>query len=724
MAKSKKKKPTIALCMIVKDEEEILQKCIDHVKDIVDEFCIVDTGSTDGTKEIIAKYQKKVHEIPFENYVDTKNKAIALCKSDYILWMDADEVLYQNAKTLKEYTLQEIAAVSCFITEGPADYSVVATQYQRVRLFKNDGSWKFAGPGVHEYLTGEGKTVFDNTILVRHEHLKKNKAVTARDRFYQYIALLKGAIQKDENNARAWFYLGRTYKDVGEPMLAVSAYQKYLSIPENYFRDERWQAANDMAECLKGTGDYEQAIDACNLALSIDGRRAETYCLLGNIFFMLQNYENAINCYKQAASTPVPEDVILFLTPKSYNEIPKDQLVLCYYKTKQYAEAEKLSDEIKGTSTRLLNNLWWVRMKTKQRIFFVLGKTPEPVWGGMIEQQGVHGVETTYIELPKEFARKGYDVFLFCNTAQEHVYDGVYYIPFQNLPNYQCLEPNIVVTSRDFDVLYQMPTAKKIIWLQDAHFAPPQYPDAFSKADAVVCSSLWHRCYIAEKYGDQIEAKNLYIIPLGIRKDLFVKAIQKEHLKVIYSSNPDRGLYILADMWAELTEKVKGIHLTICYGWEGLKTWGDSPEWKASVEGQRAFLLDKMSKFDNVRFTGRITKKQLAEEMLSSDMMLYSNNFPETFCLTTLEAQIAGTPIITTDMGALSTTIDRDLNFLLKGSPYSEIYQRQFINKAVELLTNKPLLQDYQMRNRVSMLSKPCDWSDVVEQWERLIWEF
>lgn len=714
------KKKLITCCMIVKDEAEILEKTLSYVKPIVDTFLIVDTGSSDGTQDIIKKYGK-LHEIPFVNYVDTKNEVIKLAKTPYILWMDADEICYQNVEKLRKYAEDGVDAVSCLITEGTDDYNVVGNQYQRIRLFKKEKDYKFYGPGVHEYLSGEGTVVFDTSILVRHEHKKKNKASTARERFLKYIDLLQSAIAKNENDQRAWFYLGRTYKDLNEPMLAVSAYQKYLTLPNNFFRDEKWQASYDMACCLKQTGDYEQAFEACNLAISIDSRRAETFVLLGNLYFAIQNHEKAIENYEHACSLPIPYDVVLFLNPEMHGRIPKDQLVLCYYKTNQFDKAEKLANEIKDKDHRKLNNLWWCRSKTRQKIFFTLNHTPEPIWGGIIEQQGVHGVETTYIELPKEFARKGHDVYLFCTTNREHVYDGVYYIPYQNLPNYWQLEPDLVVTSRDFGVLYQT-NAKKIIWFQDAHFAPPQYPDAFDRADAIVCSSLWHRCYIAERFEHGIKADKINIIPLGIRKELFTKPIPKIKNKVIYSSNPDRGLYILADMWEELTRRISNINLTICYGWEGLSTWNQSEEWQRSVEGQKAALLNKLGGYENVRFTGRITKKELAREMLSSELMLYPNNFWETFCISTLEAQIAGTPIITTDMGALSTTVDRNLNSLLKGSPYSKEYQREFVHRTEELLTNPPLLQEYQIKNRISKINSRCDWSDIVEDWERLIW--
>ena len=505
-------------------------------------------------------------------------------------------------------------------------------------------------------------------------------------------------------------------------MRAISALEVYLALPDNCFRDEKWYACYDIAQCYKESGDYELAKEACYRAVSIDPRRAEAHALLGDIAFSLQDYPNAISHYERAISLPIPEDVSLFLKVKEYNDRPKDQLVLCYYRTNQFDKAEALCKEIANDDPRLIKNLWWCRTKTKQKIFLTLGSTPEPIWGGILETQGVHGVETTYIEMAKEFADAGHSVFLFCTTDKEHFHEGVYYVPFQNYANFIGLKPDVIITSRWFEAMYFENESKKIIWLQDAHFADPNRPDAFDRADAVVCSSLWHRCYIAQRFGEKVKAEKIHIIPLGLRKELFSGLLIKEKGKVIYSSNPDRGLYILADMWEELTQKIPDIHLTILYGWEGLKTWGTSEEWKNSVEGQRALLMDKLSKFTNVNFTGRVTHKRVAEEMMSSELMLYPNNFSETFCLTTYESQLAGTPVITTDMGALSTTVNKECNFLLRGSPHSKTYQNQFIELAVELMQNKPLLEDRQCRNRLGMLNTKCDWKDIYEQWKTLIW--
>jgi glycosyltransferase involved in cell wall biosynthesis len=714
----------IACCAIVKNEEEILRTMLDNVKQLVDEYIIFDTGSTDKTKEIIAEYGE-VHETPFVNFVDTKNVVLdyALTKNiDYILWMDADERIYQNINKLREYAEQGVECVSCKITEGPQDDNIVYNKYDRCRLWKNNGKWRFYGPNVHEVICGEGEIVYDDIILVRHEHLKSDKGITARDRFTKYVELLTDYIKEHPQDTRAWFYLARTHKDMNNLLEAIDCYSTYLDIPNNLFRDERWQAYFDGALCWKELGEYDKATVWLNCAIQIDSRRAEAYNLLGLMAFNKQDYEEAIKYYRMAIRD-VPEDVRLFLNPLEYDRFPKDQLVLLYYKTKQFDKAEEINKQLIDTlDQRILNNLWWCRTRTQMKIFMTLGLTPEPIYGGMIDKQGVHGVETTYLEMSEEFVKQGHDVFLFCTTEKEHIYKGVYYVPYQNIDEYWNIQPDIIITSRWFDVLYKDNISKKIIWLQDAYFAPPEQPDAFDKADLVVCSSEWHRQYIAQRYGEQIKKEKLRIIPLGIRKNLFVEELEKIPYKCIYSSNPDRGLYILADMWQELTDKIPEINLTVCYGWEGLKTWNKTKEWEESVVKQQEMVMSKLGKFDNIRFTGRIKKSDLAKEFLTSELCLYPNNFWETYCLTALEAQIAGCPLITTDIGALQTTVNSRYNVKIEGNPFGQKYQKKFIEETINLFNDKERLIDWAKNNRLKKMFDRCDWVDIVDMWQKELW--
>ena len=90
---------TFSLCMIVKDEEEVLSRCLNSLCDIMDEIIIVDTGSTDRTKEIAKKYTDKVFDYKWCNdFADARNFAASKAVGDYIYTADADEYLDNENK--------------------------------------------------------------------------------------------------------------------------------------------------------------------------------------------------------------------------------------------------------------------------------------------------------------------------------------------------------------------------------------------------------------------------------------------------------------------------------------------------------------------------------------------------------------------------------------------------------------------------------------------------
>jgi glycosyltransferase involved in cell wall biosynthesis len=705
----------ISLVMIVKNEEKILGKCLESVRDIVDEFVIVDTGSADATKEIILRYGE-LHEIPFENFVKTKNDALSLATGDYILFMDADETVIEGLEYLREYAEEgKHDCVYAKIIEGEP----VSNSYYRARLWRNNGSYKFQGPNVHEVLTGEGGSIRDGRISVRHSHAHR-ESQSYPERFRMYIELLKSFLEDNPDDERATFYLARTYKDLDEYLNAIQYYNAYLDL-DGDFRDERWQAAYDMAVCWKAQGEYERAEDACDLAISIDDRRAEAFVLLGQMHYELQEWAQAANRFEDAI-VPIPEDVVLFLDPRAYYEVPLDYLVLVYDRLKDYRAGAEAAAKLAAlrADLRLSHNLNWMLSHRDKVIYFCLGYTPEEVYGGMIENQGVGGVETTYLELPVELVKRGHTCFVFCRTAQEHKHNGVYYVPYDRFNEYP--QPDVVVTSRWFEPLFAHANAKKIIWAQDAHFKNPEIPNAYQDADAVVCSSLWHRYYIAERFGVSLDANKINVIPLAIRAELFVANTEKDPFKVIYSSNPDRGLYILAEMWNEISQKVPGIHLAVTYGWEGLKTWSDDPAWLEKIDRDRNWIEGWAERAGNVRLTGRLTKAELAKEMLSSSLCLYPNNFWETFCLTALETQAAGTPMITTAIGALNTTLHPKAAVRIDKNPFGEPYKRSFIDHTVYLMG------DHEKRTELSDVGKKYiqshpSWADVAQIWEDMIYE-
>lgn len=87
---------SVSLCMIVKNEEDVLARCLESVEDLVDETVIVDTGSTDRTREIAARFTNRIFDFPWrDDFAAARNESFAHASMDYCLWLDADDVLLE-----------------------------------------------------------------------------------------------------------------------------------------------------------------------------------------------------------------------------------------------------------------------------------------------------------------------------------------------------------------------------------------------------------------------------------------------------------------------------------------------------------------------------------------------------------------------------------------------------------------------------------------------------
>lgn len=163
---------TISCCMIVKNEEKVLARCLDSIKDLMDEIIIVDTGSTDTTKEIAKKYTDKIYDFKWvDDFSAARNFAFSKACMDYIYSADADEVLDEENRTrffnLKQVMMPEIEIVQMKYgnqLENGTAYNF--DEEYRPKLFKRLREFTWIEP-VHEQVRLD-PVVFDSDIVISH----------------------------------------------------------------------------------------------------------------------------------------------------------------------------------------------------------------------------------------------------------------------------------------------------------------------------------------------------------------------------------------------------------------------------------------------------------------------------------------------------------------------------------------------------------------------------
>jgi hypothetical protein len=274
MTKEPKKKlsPTLCLSMIVKNESKILTRMFDAVVDIIDCYCICDTGSTDNTPDLISDYflakgipGKIVHE-PFKNFSHNRNVALWACKgmSDYALLLDADMILKISEKFDKKVLTQDYY----HIFQGNE-----AFYYQNVRIVRNNGLYAYVGV-THEYVNtpagSRGGKVFDKKIIFIHDI---GDGGAKSDKFKRDIRLLEEGIVDEPHNTRYFFYLGNSYRDYGDGDKAITTYSTLLTM--NSWPQEKYCACVSIGDIYQKKGDLVNAAKYWVKASDYDNERME-----------------------------------------------------------------------------------------------------------------------------------------------------------------------------------------------------------------------------------------------------------------------------------------------------------------------------------------------------------------------------------------------------------------------------------------------------------------
>jgi tetratricopeptide (TPR) repeat protein len=251
------KPPTVCLNMIVKNESKIITRLFDSVINIIDCYCICDTGSTDNTVELIKAYFENMNIPgtvviePFKNFAHNRNFALksAAGMSDYILLMDADMIL--QIKNFNKQNLQMFD--SCYILQGNNNF-----YYQNMRIVKNNGLFSYIGV-THEYIS----TPSNNKLL----HITKEELFITdygdggckNDKFERDIKLLSdGIIAEPNNSERYHFYLANSYHDTGNFEKAIETYEKRIKI--GGWEQEIWYSYYRIGLCYKNLGKISDAV--------------------------------------------------------------------------------------------------------------------------------------------------------------------------------------------------------------------------------------------------------------------------------------------------------------------------------------------------------------------------------------------------------------------------------------------------------------------------------
>ena len=314
------KKHSVSLCMIVKDEETNLARCLASVKPIVDEMVVVDTGSTDRTRDIAEFFCARVYEFEWSNdFAAARNFSISKAKGDWILIMDADEVISsQDYDHLRKLTAKK--------SEEPVAYSVATRNYcyeantigwypndghyvqeeagfgwlssEKVRLFSNRKKIKFEG-AVHEMvdpvLKRIGIKIKKSAIPVHHYGRLNTDLLNKKRRIYYEIGQIKLAENGSSIGAVRELAIQATALEKNSE--AIKLWKKFLSMkPDSRSVPEAYV---NMGSAYIRMKDYEKALTSAQKAVAFRPEMKEAQYNLGMAELYNGNADAAVMTLKR-----------------------------------------------------------------------------------------------------------------------------------------------------------------------------------------------------------------------------------------------------------------------------------------------------------------------------------------------------------------------------------------------------------------------------------------
>ena len=331
----------LCLCMIVKNESKIIKKCLNSVADYLDYWIISDTGSTDGTQDIIKSFFEEkgipgeLHKDEWVNFGYNRSLYMkyAKNKADFLIVLDADEILIIKNKNFKDNIKPGTKNLVKYAGNNDYRYEV---------LVSGNILWKYVGV-THEYITSdeEFKIVNFDDIMIRHIGNGNNK----QDKFTRDIKLLSQGIIDEPNNSRYYFYLAQSYKDIDDYKNAIKYYKKRVEM--GGWNEDIYYSLYMIGLCKQKDGlDFENEILYDYLkAYNYRKNRLEALYEIVKYYRINKKYREGYSYGMLGLKNTYPKD-ILFINRDIHIFKFKDEVAICAYWVDDHKLAIKLNNEL------------------------------------------------------------------------------------------------------------------------------------------------------------------------------------------------------------------------------------------------------------------------------------------------------------------------------------------------------------------------------------------
>ena len=696
----------IHYALMVKNGGDTMREVIQANMPFIDEYTILDTGSTDNTvkilKEELDRHKKrgKIVSEPFLNFRDSRNRCLDLCgvRCKYIVMLDDTYILKNDVRAFLEYVRgdQFSDSLSLYICSDDVEYG----SNRVIRSDRNHLRYKYK---LHEVITPENNM---NVIIPKHYgyiYDVRSDYMESRtmNRKEYDIRVLNEMVEEDKDDSRAYYYLGQTYSLLGRDEEAYESFLKRINHKDVGFIQEKIDAVFEAGRIanFRLNKKWEDVEKLYLMAYEMDKSRPDSLYFLGIHYYMERDYEKAYQYFLEGFRVGYPEHCQYSLKPSlSYYYLPKFFAEVCYI-LRDFENGYK-SCVLFLESYRKREGNWWKKMdrdemekdyymmrcwekiflyilKGKQRkveesssskveeiksrlVFIVNGGFGE--WRGSdILKKGMGGSETFIVEISR-YIKKYDEVVVFCNCGggeeKEEEFEGVLYKNLIDFEDY--LKKNVVdmvVVSRYpeyLGTLYENENVKEVRLILHDMIPVGEVILRNPKLSKIMLLSHYHKRVFDEMFHTLRDITEVFGYGIdGGKMEKAMRKVEKVKNRFIYSSTANRGLLMLLRMWGNIRAELEGATLYIHCDIYNHKWLNEM----CGEEMNEIRMMIEKGGLEGVVYKGWVSKEELYKSWGEAEVWFYPTMFLETFCLTALEAGVSRTLIVTMKIGSLDEVV-------------------------------------------------------------------
>ena len=676
----------IHLCIMVKNGGPLFEQVLTENLPIVDRWTVLDTGSTDGTQDVVRRVlagkRGQLVEEPFLNFRDSRNRCLELagtpCK--YTLMLDDTYAMRGDLRGFLTTIRSDQFANSYSLLIQSDD-----TEYHSNRVLKSADKLRYVYT-IHEVIQPqnnvtvvipkEAATIFDH----RADYMEKR----TMDRKRYDLDRLFEMIRDDPTNPRHLYYLAQTYNLLEDWTNAAKYFELRATSTLKGYKQEAVDSFFELARLynFKLGKPWALCEETYKKAYDLDPSRPDPLYFIG-VHYLLENQKRvAYDYFTQAFALGYPIHAQFSLKPSlSYHFLPKMLAPLCYefdnsslglQACQRFFEKKlKIPNQEVDEGVDLMKSWLGVFQHlcqmpalapvpgrgSKPLLAFVADGGWGPWTGRDILTKWVGGSETYIIEMARHIQRDGtYRVMVFCRCESADLFEGVEYRPLDTFHSF--VATNVIQTCVVSRYSEYLPVAIKG-YVENLYFVlhdlgptglivplPP-------KLKKIFCLTEWHKEHFLENFPTCRERTEVF--SYGLDSSRFQRGTKRPR-SFLYSSFPNRGLLPLLQMWPRILERWPDATLDVFCDLDH--------EWTNRVFGEGIVAIKGLLApgLAGVTMRGWVSKEELAAAWARTETWLYPCTFAETFCLTALEAAASGTLVVCSDLAALQNTVgDRGL---------------------------------------------------------------